>query len=255
MRKMLATIIITILAASCFSTLISQALAQNTETSTPPPLIVRWMRYHGAVTQWGTDNYRGSITVNAKTANVPPPVFKPWVTVDATWSNQPPFPATKPTGEGQYSFVSYNARLVMLLSIRRQDDAIVNVTGLWNIKKVEITTEFNQNGAPINTVREVTPIVTRANGQLCITPDWKQFTLTIDGVDVLQGVETSMTTSTNQISPFSFTASPHPTLADLMHVFGCFRSFPGLGNYNPELDYNNDAKIDLADLTTVAANM
>ena len=43
--------------------------------------------------------------------------------------------------------------------------------------------------------------------------------------------------------------------SDLMQVLGSFRSIPGLPKYNPDLDYNKDSKIDLADLTTVAANM
>jgi hypothetical protein len=259
MRKILVAMLITLLAASCFTALISQVVAQSTDPQnssiTPPPLIIRWMRYHGAITQWGSDSFQGSITVNAKTANAPPFVFKPWVTVDAFWSNQPPFPATKPTDQGQYSFVSFNAKLVTLLSIRKQDDFIVNVTGLWNINKVVTTTQFNQNGSPINTVREVTPIVTQATGQLLITSDWKTFTISVDGTNTLQGVEISMTTTTNPMNPFSFGAAPNANLGDLMQVMGSFRAIPGIGNYNPDLDCNKDSKIDLADLTTVAANM
>ena len=71
------------------------------------------------------------ITVNTKTANAPPQAFKPWVTVDAFWSNQPPFPSTKPTGQGQCGFISYNAKLVTLLSIRKQDDFIVTRALSW----------------------------------------------------------------------------------------------------------------------------
>lgn len=98
-------------------------------------------------------------------------MFFPWVTVNAFWSNQPPFPATKPTGPGEYTFTSYNAQLVQLIWICKQDDYIVNVTGLWNIENVVITTQFDQNGAPCNTTRQVAPIVTQAAGQLLITPD------------------------------------------------------------------------------------
>ena len=259
MSKISVALLITLLTASCFTLLASQAVAQSTDTRnpsiTPPPLIIRWMRYHGSITQWGSDSYRGSITVNARTANVPPALFKPWVSVDASWSNQSPFPSTKPTGQGQYSFINYNAKLVTLLSIRKQDDFIVNVTGLWNINKVKITTQFSQNGAPINTIREIAPIVTQAKGQLLITPDWKKFTIVVDGADTLQGVEISMTTTTNPMNPFSFGAGPRANIGDLMQVMGGFRAIPGFSNYNPDLDCNKDLKIDLADLTTVAANM
>jgi hypothetical protein len=254
MRKLLVALLITVLAASCFTVLVSQVAAQSAD-QTPPPLTVRWMRYHGAVTQWGDDSYKGSLTVNTKTANAPPPVFRPWVTVDAFWSNQPPFPETKPTSEGQYSFTSYNARLVKLVFIQKQDDYIVNVTGLWSINQIKIITQFGPNGAPVNTVREITPIVMQAAGQLLITSDWKKFTLSVDGADTLQGVEISMATTTNPMNPFSFSGAPQTNLGDLMKVMGGVRAIPGFGNYNPDFDCNKDFKIDIADLTTVAANM
>ena len=257
MRKISVAILITLLAASSFAAVMAQTLPQTrseTNASTnPPPLIIRWMRYQGAITHWNGEAYRGSMTVNAKTANFPAPNFRPWVTVDAFWSNQPPFPSTKPIG-GQFTFTHYNAKLVRLLSIQRQTDLIVNIEGIWNINKVKITAEFNQNGEPINTVREVTPIVTQAKGQLGITTDWKHFTITIDD-NTLEGIQISMKTTTNMINPFSFGVGPTATRSDLMQVLGSFRSIPGLPKYNPDLDYNKDSKIDLADLTTVAANM
>ncbi|MCW3996766.1 MAG: hypothetical protein NWE98_11550 [Candidatus Bathyarchaeota archaeon] len=259
MRKTSVTLLVTILAASCFATLIGQTFAQSIDPPKSPmpspPLTIRWMRYQGAITQWGSDPYRGSITVNAKTANAPPAVFKPWVTVGAFWSNQPHLPGSKPTGQGQYTFTCYDARLVRLTSIRKQEDMIVNITGLWNVNKVKVTTLFDQSGAPVNTVREVTPIVTQAAGQLHITTDWKKFTVEIEGVNALEGVEISMMTTTNIINPFSYSGAPQANVNDLEHVMGCFRAIAGLGNFNPELDYNKNSKIDLGDLTTVAANM
>jgi hypothetical protein len=255
MRKIMVALLIVVLGSSCFGTLIGQALAQSsTDSTTPPPLTVRWMRYRGAITQWGSEASKGSLVVNAKTANVPPEFFKPWVTVEAFWSNEPPFPATKPTG-GQYVFTHYHARLVMLISIRKQADMIVNVTGLWNVQKIVTTTDFDQNGVPIKTVNEVTPLATQTMGQLHITTDWKNFDITVNGVDPLQGIEISMMTTTNTMNPFSFEGAPKPTLPDLMRVVGCFRTVPGFAKFNPELDYNGNSKIDIADLTTVAANM
>jgi len=258
MRKIFVALLISLLGASCLGTLIGQAFAQSstgpTTTSTPPPLVVRWMRYRGAVTQWGSESYNGSITVNAKTANVPPQFFKPWVTVDAVWSNEPPFPASKPTG-GQFTFTHYAARLAMLTSIRKQDDMIVNVTGIWNVTKIKITTDFDQNGVPVKAVHELTPIATRAIGQLHITPDWKKFTIAIEGVYSLQGVEISMMTTTNAMNPFSYQGGSSATLADLKQVAVCLGAMPGFGKYNPELDYNKNSRIDIVDLATVAANM
>ena len=132
---------------------------------------------------------------------------------------------------------------------------IVNVTGFWNVQKIVTTTDFDENGVPIKTVNEVTPLAARAKGQLHISTDWKNFDISINGVDQLQGIEISMRTTTNMISPFSFEGAPKPTLQDLMRLVGCFRTVPGFAKFNAELDYNGDSKIDIADLTTVAGNM
>ncbi len=260
MRKFTATLLIVVLGASCFGALIGQTLAQaptdTNNTTSPPPLIVRWMRFRGNVSEWGTEPYHGSITVNAKTANVPPPLFKPWVGVNVVWSNEkrPIASGTKPVGEVTYTH--YNARLVMLLSIRgKQDTMNLNVTGIWNVNKIKITSQFGEEGKLVKVVREITPIVTKAKGQLHITEDWKKFDIQIEGVDALKGVGIFMTTTTNMINPFSFGAGPTATVKDLFQVMTCFRAMPGFGNFNPELDYNQDGKIDLADLTTVAASM
>ena len=95
----------------------------------------------------------------------------------------------------------------------------------------------------------------RAKGQLHITDDWKKFDIEIQGIDAVIGNGLAMSTSTNIINPFSFNQESRPTLRDIVQMVKCYRAMPGFGNYLPELDYNLNSKIDLADLTTVAANM
>jgi hypothetical protein len=104
-------------------------------------------------------------------------------------------------------------------------------------------------------VINVTPIVAQANGQLLITADWKNFTIQIEGVNVLTGFEVCMMTTTNLMNPFSYQGGSTATQQDLMQVAGCFGAMPGFGNYIPELDYNHNSVIDICDLSTVAANM
>jgi len=257
MRKLIVALLLVVLGASCFSVLIGQTFAQeSTEPTTPPPLIIRWMRFRGAVTQWGNDPYHGLVTVNAKTANRPPAIFRPWVTVNVVWSNEPRPIASDTKPVGQITYTHYNARLVWLIAIRgKQDTMNLNITGIWNVNKVKITSEFDENSVLIKTVREVTPIVTKAKGQLHITEGWKKFDIEIEGIDALKGIGIAMTTTTSMINPFSYEGGSAATLKDLFQLVRCFRTMPGFGNYNPELDCNMDSKIDLADLTTVAANM
>ena len=263
MRKQMVAVLIAVLVVCCLSTLIVPAFAQVSTAPrgtvvTPPPLIVRWMRFRGAVTDWGSEPYQGTLTVNAKTANVPAALFKPWATVDAVWSNEqrPITLETKPVG--QVTYTHYVARLVLLQAIRgKQADPNydINITGLWNVNKVKITSEFDENGVLLKSIREITPIVTRAKGQLHITENWKKFDLAIEGIDVVTGKGVGMFTAAKMINPFSFTGASRPVFSDLVKLVRSFRAMPGFGNFLPELDYNSDSKIDLADLTTVAANM
>jgi hypothetical protein len=262
MRKILSLILIATLAISCFGSFIpvfaQETISSADTTATPPPLIVRWMRFHGAITNWGDQTYRGTVTINAKTANVPPSIFRPWAGVQAVWSNEqrPIISAEKPTGEVTYTH--YNAKLVFMQTIRgaRADPAFdLNITGIWNVNKVVITNKFDDNGVLLSSIREVTPIASKAKGQLHITNDWKAFDIEIQGVDTIKGNAIGMTTATNMINPFSFDGAQRPTLTDLLQIVRCYRAMPGFGNYINELDFNLDSKIDLSDLTTVAANI
>jgi hypothetical protein len=262
MRKLSTIILITTLAISCFGFLIpvfaQETISSADNTATPAPLIVRWMRFRGAITTWGDETYHGSVTINAKTANVFSAIFKPWATVQAVWSNEqrPITSAEKPTGEVTYTH--YNAKLVFMQTIRgaRADPAFdLNITGLWNVNKVVITNKFDDKGVLLSSIREVTPIISKAKGQMHITNDWKAFDIEIQGIDTIKGNAIGMTTATNMINPFSYDGSQRPTLTDLHQIARCYRAMPGFGNYINDLDFNMDSKIDLSDLTTVAANI
>ncbi len=263
MRKQLIAVLVAVLAVACLSTLVIPTFAQvmpppTNTTATPPPPWMRWMRFRGAVTEWGSQSYHGTITLTSRIGNVTLAQFRPWATVDVVWSNEKlPFSSeTKPVG--QVTYTHYAARLVQLLAVRgKQADPNynLNVTGLWNVTKVKITSEFDENGVLLKSTREFTPILNKAKGQLHITEDWKKFDVAIEGIDVVNGKGFLMNTAINMINPFSFTGAPKPVVGDLVQLVKCYRAMPGFGNYLPELDYNQDSKIDLADLTTVAANM
>jgi len=263
MKKITGSILITILAVSCLSTLIVPTIAQTTEPQeetqpTPPPLVVRWMRFRGAVTNWGDEQYHGTVVVNARTANAPISVFKPWASVKAAWSNEerPIASPTKPVGEVTYTH--YIANLVVFQGIKGKlaDPAYnLQVIGLWNVNKVVITSEFDQDGKLVKLTREITPIAKLAKGELHISDDWKKFDIQITDLEPIEGKGIGMFTTTNKINPFSFNESPKPTLADLKQIVKSYRAIPGFGNFQHELDYNSNSKIDLSDLTTVAANM
>ncbi len=255
MRRLSIALLIVVLVTSFFVALISQSLAQESKETTPSPT-TRWMLFRGIVTQWGDETYQGSITVRTKTLNIPSPKFKPWVTALIIWSNESRPIASDPIPAGEITFTHYKARLVKLTALTgKQETSNLNITGIWNIKEVKITSEFDENGVLLKSKPKVTPISTKVTGQLLITKDWKEFNLEIEDTDLVKGIQVSMITTTRMINPFSFEGRPTPSINDLIHIMKCFRSMPGFGKYDPELDYNADSKIDLADLTTVAANM
>jgi hypothetical protein len=176
--------------------------------------------------------------------------------VNVIWSNEPRPIASTAKPVGQVTFTHYNAKLVRVIAVRmRQENINLNITGIWIVNKVKINSEFDENSVLIKTVREVTPIVTKAKGQLLITEGWRKFDIEIEGVDAIKGIGITQMITTRMINPFSYEGASTATLKDLFQVVRCFRAMPGFGNYNPELDYNMDSKIDLSDLTTVAANL
>lgn len=254
MRRPIVAILIIAIGISFFSALSLTLVKEPTALALKPP-VTRWMYFRGTVTEWGDEAANGSVVVKARTSKFFSIVFRPWVTATVFWSDEPRPIVSDSKPEGETAFTHYTARLVKVTTLKeKEENADLNITGLWNVRKVKITTEF-KDGVLLKTVREVTPIVTRAEGQLYITEDWKEFDVEIEGVDNVKGIEISMMTTTRMIHPFSFGGSFTPTLKDLSSIVSCFRAMPGFGNYDPELDYNEDSKIDLADLTTVAANM
>ncbi len=256
MRRLTVALLIVVLGTSFFGASTSQTLAQAPKKPTPPLPVTRWMHFRGAITQWGDETFHGSVTVKTRTLNVPLPIFKPWVTARAFWSNEPRPIASNPIPVGITTFTHYKARLVRLIALRGKQEAMnLNITGIWNVNKFKITSEFDEKGVLLKSMLEVTPIVTGARGQLHITEGWKEFDLEIEGIDTVKGIEISMITTTRMMHPFSFEGASLPTLKDLFQIMRHFRAMPGFGNYDPELDYNGDSKIDIADLTTVAANM
>ena len=256
MRKTIAVLLLLILGISSLCATMSMVSAQESTEPVNPIIRIRWLRFRARVNAYGDAPYHGSLVMNAKTVSVPTVWQRQWASVRAVWSNeQRPFASeTKPVGE--FTYTHYAANLLRLVSLKlSREEVKLNLEGVWNVNEVKITYQFDAEGVLLKSVREVTPIVTRAKGQLQILDDWKEFKLEIEDVPVLKGVGFTMITTRAMINPFSYQAGATTTLQDLTQIARVFRAMPGFGNYIPELDYNMNSKIDTADLTTVAANM
>lgn len=98
----------------------------------------------------------------------------------------------------------------------------------------------------------------KADGQLTVTDNWSKFTLNINGIDPLTGSVFRSMTRQMQFNQFKVTddsTSNTVTRSDINAVAQCYGAIPGWGSYDTRMDFNNNYRVDIADISTVAANM
>jgi len=191
-------------------------------------------------------------------------------------------------GNFSYSFSFYTAKLTDLKDLdfnKTETGHDFYLQGLWNVSEITetINITWTDSWSPplsqwnrlINITTTETPVVINANGTL--VADWKPvvtpwggqwpglrgvgtFALSIDGVGTLSGYAARGFT---WLSPLNIcdlgdaTGTPRGKvdIYDLVKVAQHFGEVPGFQNYDPSLDVNGDGKIDIGDLTTIAANI
>ena len=218
-----------------------------------------WIRLNGIVETWGSQEVNGSLSVNARTVGFGEGVREA-AFATAIWSNTTNF---RQGGNFSYSF--YVARLVNAnVSALNFDDVDFFLNGTWNVFNVSISQTIIKSGdlesgytIDRQTKTKVDPIVTKAYGELNVTDNWTKFVLKINGVDELNGVVTRA--RMNQMIFNKFKVSEDGTdkvsRVDLTVLARIYGAKPGWGSYDSNMDFNCNYKIDIADLTTVAANV
>jgi len=223
-----------------------------------------WVRINGIITQRGTTNVNGFLQTQARTAIFDTADTRKLAAAGAIWTTNTSRPISAVKAKENFTYTFYAARLtnasVSSLTVGSNNFFI---NGTWNVYKitsnVNITT--NSDGDITNIHRESDTEVGKAYGELSITDNWGEFTLTLDGYDTLSGSVTRTRTGSMQFNPFKITDDLTSTAGnvvsktDLVTVAKNYRAMPGWGNYDQRMDFNNNYKIDIADLTTVAANM
>jgi hypothetical protein len=124
--------------------------------------------------------------------------------------------------------------------------------------KSTVTITTDTNGEIIKIQRNSETSVQKAYGELTITDNWSKFTLAINGIDPLTGSVFRSVTRQVQFNPFKITDDATcniVTRADLVEVVKCYRAMPGWGSYDTRMDFNNNYRVDIADLSTVASHM
>jgi hypothetical protein len=248
MKKRITLIMIAMLA---ISGLFLVPISANADT-----LIQKlWIRMRGFITQWGSTPAFGWMGAHVKMVN-DNGTHHEWATAFATWSyDKPRLNCTTPPKEN-FTFTYYTARLVNSSEINLNGtDYDLSISGLWNVNNITTTVLVDENGTFINCIRVITPVVTEAQGELHAFSYWHNFELNITGINLLSGFLVGHVIAYKEIRFCDVNDDGKVDLIDIVKVAKRYRTVPGLFNYDPNMDFNGDGRIDMGDLTTLAANI
>jgi hypothetical protein len=252
MRKSIVIIVLAMLATSSFA-----FLPNITSADTSVQRI--WVRVNGVITEWGTTPVFGWLGANARIADVNGTI-REWAGVHATWSSNRPRMNCTVRPKENFTLCAYSANLVNTTMVRLNYSGYdLYISGLWNVVNITTAVYVTDTGELINWTRTIEPLLTNVTGELRIFPlgpvHWRQFELDIAGIDLLKGIVLIHAISFAEIKLCDVTGDQKVDIQDLVRVAKRYRTVPGMLNYDHESDLNFDDKIDIGDLTTIAANI
>lgn len=276
MRTKLAIILLALLVLGTLSFTISYAQAfpmmgRNKMFNTfsgaasSKPVQKNWIHIYGVITKWGSTNVTGLLSTHAKTTILNNTGTRQLSSASAMWSKDTLRPlVTAVRTKENFTYTFYSARLANAsVATLSYDDSNFFMNGTWNVNTVTINvtviTDSDDNITSIHRDTDITP--TKAYGELTVTDNWTKFTLAIDGIDPLTGSVRRSMMRQIQWNPFKITGdltgdvSESVTKTDLAAVAQCYGNMPGWGNYDQNMDFNSNYRIDIADLATVAAKV
>lgn len=174
------------------------------------------------------------------------------------WTLQPVHIAVIP-----YNYTFHAARLVSTEMVElNYSDSDFYVSGLWDVYNVTFCYKKDGNFTLI-----VELWVDDGFGELNVLDNWKTFTVDIKGIQEVAGIVLRYCVRPIKPIPRGDVTGPYAPgvpdgeidIYDLVHVAKAYGNTPGIGNYYFEVDLtaltDYDFKVDLCDLTTVAANL
>ncbi len=261
-KALVFAVIATLLVSSLALAVQFAMAAPNMQGVANRPVQRSWIRINGIVDKWGETEVRGHIQTHSKLALLQSEDTRKTVGASAIWTTNLSRSIQSVKAKENFTYTFYAARLlngsVASLSASSSASDYV-ISGIWNLATVKsnVTILTDENNEIIKVLRDQDIDVERANGELVVTDNWTKFTLTIDGIPSLTGsVFRSVTRA--WFNPFKMTddsTNSVVTRSDVGEVVKCFKAMPGWGSYDTRMDFNNNYKIDIADLSTVAANM
>ncbi len=272
MKKTLAVALLVIIVVSSLSFAVASASASGpanrgwgwgagswVRRGVTVPFQRSWVRLNGIIETRGSQKVNGSLSVNARAVGFDEEVHQA-AFVTAFWSNTTNF-----RQRGNFSYSFYVARLVDAnVSTLNFDDVDLFMNGTWNVFNVTTSQTIIKSGdwesgytIDRQTKTGIDPIANEVYGELNVTDNWTKFVLAIDGVDELNGVVTRARLRQMIFNKFKVSEDETDKISriDLTVLAKIYGARPGWGSYDSNMDFNCNYKIDIADLTTVAANV
>jgi hypothetical protein len=219
-----------------------------------------WIRLNGNISQWGTTDVKGTLQTQAVSQEHQTSGSKQFTTATAIWTTNTSRAIQSVQSKENFTYTYYVARLTNA-SVSTLDANSTTGTyylnGTWTISEITstitVSTDVNGTITRVHRDQDITP--TQAYGELAISSN--QFTLSINGQEQLSGsVYRSVTRS--WFNPFKMSdasATNTVTHTDVKTIAKCYGAMPGWGNYDQGMDFNENYRVDIADISTVAANM
>ncbi|MGD6934480.1 MAG: hypothetical protein ACQCN5_09770 [Candidatus Bathyarchaeia archaeon] len=237
------------------------AATQNHGENSNRPLQKSWVRINGVINcTWNDQDVNGILQTRSRTTLLASENKRELTSATAIWTTEDSRPINSVRAKENFTYTFYAARLnnasISEFSI---DDSDYFLNGTWNIYTVtsSITVITDENNTIVSVHRDSDTQVSQANGNLTITDNWSKFTLKIDNQDDLSGTVFRTLTRMAEFNRFAMIdqSATKISRADLNQISTCFRAMPGWGNYDAQMDFNGNFKIDITDLSTVAANI
>jgi hypothetical protein len=220
-----------------------------------------WVRMKGNISEWGTEAVSGVLQTQGRTASHQFKGSNQVSSATAMWTTNTSRAIDSYRAKENFTYTFYVARLTNA-SVSTMDSNTSTGTyflnGTWSLQKIvsTITVNTDENGTitHVNRNQDITP--TSAYGELSISDN--QFTLAINGQDTLSGsVYRAITRSWyNPFKMGDFDSTTNTvTHTDVHTIAHCYGAMPGWGNFDSSMDFNNNYRVDIADISTVAANV
>jgi hypothetical protein len=262
--SIIAIAIISIMLVSSMGLAVNFAAATNNQLDLcgNRPLQKSWVRLNGVIQTWGDENVSGVLQTTARTTLLATDNSRQMTSATAMWTTNTSRPINSVRTRENFTYVYYVARLnnasVSEFNVNGTNSNYF-LNGTWNLYTItsKVTIVTGENNTIVSVHRDQDVQVSKAYGELNVTSNWTKFTLSINGQDVLSGKVFRSITRQIEFNRCAIVDSSavKTSRADLAQMVTCMHAVPGWGGYDSKMDFNGNFKVDIADLSTVAASI